>query len=107
MMGRLMQKRRDIMDSILEGQHTDVEDRVEQLNCLIYRNIEPNAGDDHPEAQEKKVWQASKQNVSVQVWEGKAKIKVKVSPGKGKQISMKRIANIAMNAILEELKKED
>ena len=53
-----------------------------------------------------KFWQASKENVSVQVWEGKAKIKVRVSPGE-KTISMKRIADIAVNAILEELKKED
>lgn len=101
-----MPKKKDIMDSILEGQHNDVEDRVEQLNCLIYRNdnsMDGLASDDG----ENRIWQASKDNVTVQVWEGKAKIKVKVSPGRNKQVSMKRIANIAMDAILEELKKED
>lgn len=100
-----MQKK-DIMDSILEGRHGDVEDRVDQLNCLIYKNDKA-AENIKPESEEVKVWQASKENVSVQVWEGKAKIKVKVSPGKDKRISMKRIANIAMEAILEELQKED
>lgn len=102
-----MQKKKDIMDSILEGRHGEVEDRVEQLNCLIYKN--ENAVEDiRPDKEgDVRIWQASKDNVSVQVWEGKAKIKVKVSPGNDRRISMKRIANIAMNAILEELKKED
>jgi hypothetical protein len=42
------------------------------------------------------------------VWErgGRAKIKVKISRGK-KIISMEKIAQIAINAIVEELKKED
>ena len=94
------------MDSILEGQHGEVEDRVDQLDCLIYKN---NDGfkDDKSEKPEGNVWQFSKENVSVQVWEGKAKIKVKVSQGKTKYMSMRRIADIAMNAILEELNKED
>ncbi|MCF6246879.1 MAG: hypothetical protein L3J69_05905 [Desulfobacula sp.] len=105
-----MQKKKDIkkaiMDSILEGHHTEVEDRIDQLDCLIYKK-DNTSENDKPKKQEKKVWQTSKENVTVQVWEGKAKIKVKVSPGKNKQISMKRIANVAMNAILEEFNKED
>jgi len=101
-----MQKKKDIMDSILEGQCGETEDRVDQLNCLIYKN--DNAAEEiQPDDGDQKVWQASKDDVSVQVWEGKAKIKVKISPGRDKQISMKRIANIAVQAILEELKKED
>ncbi len=101
-----MIKKKDIMDSILEGHCEDVEDRVDQLDCLIYKK---DSGFDNgkPSKQGKKVWQTSQENVTVQVWESKAKIKIKVSPGKNKQISMKRIANIAMDAILEELNKED
>jgi hypothetical protein len=101
-----MQKKKDIMDSILEGHSHDAEDRVDQLNCLIYKNDKT---EDHLRLEngDDRVWQVSKDNVSVQVWEGRAKIKVKVSPGKNKKISMKRIASIAVDAILEELKKED
>ena len=101
-----MQKKKDIMDSILEGHAHDTEDRVNQLNCLIYKNDKSEEAL-IPENGKESVWQASKDNVTVQVWEGRAKIKVKVSPGKNKKISMKRIANIAVDAILEELQKED
>ncbi len=104
-----MQKKKDIMDEILEGQHGEVGDRIDQLDCLIFKKDETDDDieNDKPSEQEKKVWQNSKENLTVQVWEGKAKIKVKVSPGKNKRISMKRIANVAMNAILEELNKEE
>ncbi|NOX33475.1 MAG: hypothetical protein GXP56_07025 [Deltaproteobacteria bacterium] len=93
-----------MMDNILDGQGDDLAARVEELDCLIYKN-DPNLKDEMPD--DHKIWQSSKENVSVQVWEGRAKIKVKVSPGKKENISMKRIASIAVNAILEELEKED
>lgn len=101
-----MPKKKDIMFNILVGHGEEFTARIKELDCLIYKN-DPNVEDDLPEDRNTKIWQASKDNVSVQVWEGKAKIKVKVSPGKKENISMKRIADIAMNAILEELKKED
>ena len=95
----MMTKKKDIMDSILDGQEDEFSARIQELDCLIYKSDST--------IQDAKIWQASKENVSVQVWEGKAKIKVKVSPGKKETISMKRIASIAVDAILEELKKED
>ena len=98
-------KKIDVMDTILEGLGNDFAAPVEELDCLIYRKdakIKDVILEDYGE----KTWQASKGNVSVQVWEGKAKIKVKVPPEK-KKISMKQIARIAVNAIVEELKKED
>ncbi len=101
-----MGNKKDIMDNILGGHGNDFAGRVGELDCLIYKN-DPEVKNELLEDSNKKIWQASKKNVSVQVWEDKAKIKVKVSPGKKESISMKRIANIAVNAILEELKKED
>jgi hypothetical protein len=98
-----MPKKNDIMFNILVGHGEEFSARVKELDCLIYKT-DPSAKADLPDAG---AWQTSKDNVSVQVWEGKAKIKVKVSPGKKGNISMKRIADIAVNAILEELKKED
>lgn len=100
-----MNKKKDIMFNILVGHGDEFAARVEELNCLIYKS-DPNLQDEMPEDENGKIWQASEENVSVQVWEGKAKIKVKVSPGKKEHISMKRIADIAVKAILEELKKE-
>ena len=96
------------MENILDGfggGESQFAAPVGELDCLIYKNesdIKHEIIEDHGE----KIWQASKENVSVQVWEGKAKIKVKVSEGKRK-ISMEHIANVAVNAIVEELKKGD
>ena len=101
-----MSNKKNIMDNILVGHGSESSNRIEELDCLIYKNG-PQVKNELLEDKGKKIWQASKENVSVQVWEGKAKIKVKVSPGKKESISMKRIADIAVNAILEELKKED
>ena len=95
----------DVMDTILEGLGNDFAVPVEELDCLIYRK-DATIKDEILENDGERTWQASKGNVSVQVWEGKAKIKVRVPPEK-KRISMKQIAKIAVNAIVEELKKED
>jgi len=98
-----MNKKKNIMENILVGQGDEFDSREKELNCLIYKN----GHDSREEDPEGKIWQASKDNVSVQVWESKAKIKVKVSSLNKKTISMKRIADVAVNAILEELTKED
>jgi hypothetical protein len=96
----------DVMEDILGCPGDEFAAGVKELDCLIYKNV-PNLKNNLPETKEGgRTWESSKENVSVKVWEDKAKIKVKVSPGNKKQISMKRIADIAMNAILEELKKE-
>jgi len=94
------------MDNILVGHGDEFASRVEELNCLIYKNGHESM-EKAPEDLESRLWQASKDNISVQVWESKAKIRVKVSSLNKKTISMKRIADVAVNAILEELKKED
>ncbi len=94
------------MGNILVGQGDEFASGEEELNCLIYKNGH-DTREETLEGLEGRIWQASKDNVSVQVWESKAKIKVKVSSLNKKTISMKRIADVAVNAILEELKKED
>jgi len=95
----------NIMENILVGDGDEFEARAKELDCLIYKS-DPKIKSEILEDKNGKIWQASRENVSVQVWESKAKIKVKVVPG-GKTISMKKIADIAVNAILAELKKED
>lgn len=99
-------KKKDIMDNILVGHGDEFASRAEELNCLIYKNgCEP--ADEKTENNGGKVWQESRENISVQVWESKARIKVKVTPLNKKALSMKKLASVAVNAILEELKKED
>ena len=50
----------------------------------------------------------SKQGISLKLSESEeGKLKLKISTGKRKDISKKRLAKIAMNAIIKELKKEE
>ena len=101
-----MHKKKDIIDYILADHGEEFSARVKDLDCLIYRN-DFNRKDEIIEDQDGKVWQILKENVFIQVWEGKVKIRVKVSPGEKENVSMKKIADIAANAILEEFKKEN
>jgi len=101
-----MSEKKHIMDNILDGNEGGFDDRIDELDCLIYKN-DLDKNDETPKDQKEKIWQVSKENVSVRVWESNARIKVTVSPGRKRNISMKQIANVAVNAILEELKKED
>ncbi len=96
----------DVMDSLLSTSDDGDHPALEELNCLIYRRPEdlPTGGEeldpDHPS------WKTSHDNISVQIWESKANIRIKVSGESRKHISMNRIAEIAVQAIMDELKKE-
>ncbi len=107
MMVSPLMKNKKIMDRILTGRGEELIDNVNELDCMIYKKDNPKFYDEQPVDQDVKVWESSKENVSVLVWEDKAKIKVRVSSKEKENISMKRIAYIAVNAILKELKKED
>ncbi len=100
-----MTKKKDIMDKILGHDGEAFAGRAQELDCLIYRSGDGMKKKESSGRAEDS-WKISKDNVSVELWEGKAKIKVRVSPGTGPTISMKRIASIVVDAILEELKKE-
>ncbi|MFK5951889.1 MAG: hypothetical protein QM498_02455 [Desulfobacterium sp.] len=100
-------KKKDIMDSILADEDS-LDDKAKDLDFLIYQCDKDNSSDKEIllEDQIQESIKVSKGNVSVEIWEGKAKIKVKASPGAGAGIFMERIATIAVDAILETLKKE-
>ncbi|MCP4717848.1 MAG: hypothetical protein GY860_00190 [Desulfobacteraceae bacterium] len=100
-----MTKKKDIMDSILGHDDKEFANKTRELDCLIYRHIDGIDKErlvDRPEES----WKISKDNVSVEIWEGKANVHVRVAPETGPPISMKRIASIVVDAILKELKKE-
>ncbi len=102
-----MAKKKDVMDSILDADDKEFEGNTRELDCLIYRA----KGSEDPstvvESTSPSSWKASKGNVSVEIWEGKAKIKIKVGSGSSSQVSMKRLASIAVDAIMAELEKEE
>ncbi|MFO7750676.1 MAG: hypothetical protein R6V54_11360 [Desulfobacteraceae bacterium] len=97
-------KQKDIIDEILSGDDESTSPETKALDCLIYRN-----DSDLPEetsGEGGKYYEKSRENVTVRIWDSKAKIRVKVSPDNRAAISIKRIADLVMDAILKELKKE-
>ena len=105
MIGR--EKTDDVMGSLLnakdeENDHPD----LEELNCLIYRGPDDAPPDTAEPEPGQPSWKATNDNISVQIWESKANIRIKVASEARASISMNRIAEIAVQAIMEELKKD-
>jgi len=102
----MTEKKQDIMGNILSGNDEEFTGKIRELDFLIYRNEDPEALPKKPSVPKMPDFKVSKKNVSVEVWDGKAKIKVKVAKGGRSNISMKKLVGIAVDAIIEELKKE-
>jgi hypothetical protein len=101
-------KKKDVMEDLLSGKDDGEKfPEMDELNCLIYRTADDDVEAGLPEPEIDKSWELSRDNVTIQVWESKAKIRIKVSREARGTISIDRIANIAMDAIVEELKKEE
>jgi hypothetical protein len=103
-----MSQKKDVMGKILACDDGEDDNLTRELDCLIYRSGTGDIGDDAsisgPSADS---WKVSRDNVTVQVWETSGRIRLRVSLGKSRRISMKQIAEIAVDAIIQELKKED
>lgn len=97
---------KSILEKILSGKEDPPAAGSKELDCLIYRTFDNGLDCNDGEAEEGNSLKMTRENISVQVWESKAKIRVRISPNAKSMISMERIAAIAMNAISEELKKE-
>lgn len=102
-----MNQKKDIMGKILSGDGGQEKDLTRELDCLIYRSESIDAENDVFTGPDTDSWKVIRDNVSVQVWEKEGRIRLRVSLGKSRPISMKQIAGIAVDAILNELKKED
>ncbi|WP_020590067.1 hypothetical protein [Desulfobacter curvatus] len=101
-----MVEKKNVMDSLLGTDDKTFEGSAKELDCLIYRGGPNEAKPDLPEMTANPSWTASRGNVSVEIWEGKAKIRIKVSGDDTAHVSMRRLANIAVDAIIAELQKE-
>ncbi len=95
-----------VMDSLLSTSDDGDHPTLEELNCLIYRRPEDVPASGEEADPEQPSWKASQDNITVQIWESKANIRIKVSGESRKHISMNKIAEIAVQAIVDELKKE-
>ena len=104
-------KTQDVMDKLLSCEAVEPLPETLMLNQLIYR--EDNYREDKvlldgEEAGDRvdQIWTASNDKVTVQVWDSRAKIRLKVSQQAHQNICMKSIADIAVKAILDELKRD-
>ena len=101
----MKKKKKNVMDSILSDKDESLSNKTRELDCLIYRNdaaMQKEGAVSHTEES----WKIVKENVSIEIWEGPSKINVRVSPGIGLNIPIKKIASLVVDAILKELKKE-
>jgi hypothetical protein len=101
-----MVKKKNVMDSLLGTDEETSDGSAKELDCLIYRGGPNRAKPDLPEPTSTPSWSVSKGNVSVEIWEGKAKIRIKVGGDDTSHISMRKLASIAVDAIIAELQKE-
>ncbi len=94
------------MDSLLSTDDNEFDGSSKELDCLIYRSSADEAEYRFSNLVSKPSWTLSKQNVSAEIWEGKAKIRIKVGDDETSHISMRKLASIAVDAIMAELQKE-
>ncbi len=103
-------KNKDIIDIILNDNDDRSSPDLEALDCLIYRSSTDipvtDSNSFKPDTENCEVLEISRGNVSVKIWKTKTKIKLRFSPELKGNISIKRIADIAIDAILKELQKE-
>ncbi len=102
-----MTKKKNVMDSLLGTDSKAFDDSVKELDCLIYRHSTNDVQLNRSEATPNRSWTMSKGNVLVEIAEGKAKIRIKVGGDDTIHVSMRKLANIAVEAIRAELQKEN
>ena len=99
-------KAQHVMDKLLNCEKSEQLPDSEALDCLIYRNPDslPTSADhgDHID----RIWTATRDKVTVQIWESRANIRISVAPDSHPNISMKEIADIAAKAIVDELRRD-
>lgn len=101
-----MVKKKNVMDSLLGSDDKAFEGAAKELDCLIYRSSTDEAIPKLTEPISNPSWTESKGNVSMEIWEGRAKIRIKVGGDDTTHISMRKLASIAVEAIMAELQKE-
>jgi len=99
-------KAQDVMDNLLSCETGEQLPETEELDYLIYRNPDSLDADDSTETQFDHIWTASKDKVTVQICESRANIRIRVSRQSHQDISMKGIADIAVKAIIDELRRK-
>jgi hypothetical protein len=99
-------KAQDVMDNLLSCEAVESFPAAEKLDYLIYRDPDKLSTEPPGENQCDQIWTASQDKVTVQIWESRANIRVRVSQKTHPDLCMKGIADIAVQAIIEELRRD-
>ena len=98
-----MINKKNIMDCLLGTDDNAFNSSAKELDCLIYRN-----GINEVECMLSKPASkpSSMDNILLEIWEGKVKIRIKVGGDDATHVSMRKLTSIAVEAIMAELQKE-
>ncbi|RTE65670.1 hypothetical protein EH243_10365 [Amphritea opalescens] len=98
-------KNRDIMDSLLSDDVDDSIDELQQLNNIIFCDAEDSVVAEPPKNQGELIWETENDQFAIHAWKLKGKISLKFITKSKTNVSVERLAKIALNAILDDLKK--
>ncbi|OMH25578.1 hypothetical protein [Motiliproteus sp. MSK22-1] len=96
----------DVMSSLLSDTSDDEIPEVEQLNCLIFSDLNDPFDADMESSEADSAWKTENDKLTIQVWETSGRVRIKVSPKPKTRISVKHLGEIALNAIMKELEKD-
>ncbi len=96
---------KDIMGLLLNDDVSDDIEELEQLNNLIFCNSENAPVSEAEASQGELIWCEENDKFAIHVWKIDEKINLKFISKSKRDVSVQRLAKIALNAIMEDLKK--
>ncbi|WP_432473404.1 hypothetical protein [Amphritea sp. HPY] len=99
------QEQIDIMGLLLNDDVNDDIEELELLNNLIFSDAENIDKREAGKHQGELVWQEDSDKFAISIWKLKGKISLKVTSKSKTEVSIPRLAKVALNAIMEDLKK--
>ncbi|WP_261844827.1 hypothetical protein [Aliamphritea ceti] len=95
----------DIMGLLLNDDVSDDIAELEQLNNLIFCDADNTAEAATEISQGELIWREENDKFAIHVWKIDEKISLKFISKSKTEVSVQRLAKIALNAIMEDLKK--
>jgi len=95
----------DIMGLLLSEEVSDDIDELQQLNNIIFCDTENTSLNGSRKDQGELIWKTDSDQFEIHAWKLKGKISLKFITKSNTNVSVERLAKVALKAILEDLKK--
>ncbi|MBN0987183.1 MULTISPECIES: hypothetical protein [Amphritea] len=95
----------DIMGLLLSEEVGDDIDELQQLNNIIFCDTDSTPLNETRKDQGELIWQTESDQFAIHAWKLKGKISLKFITKSKNNVSVERLAKIALKAILDDLKK--